>query len=263
LLRRNRMTALRSPLKARPLRNPGQSLDEEIERTIDNQATSPFIAIAGLWVLAAVEWLAVWRDLPRQPWWFTIAALVASCLFAWHVNRVRGHVRNLRQGRDGERVVGQFLDGLREAGARIFHDVPADGFNLDHVVISARGIYVVETKTISKPGPYAKVVFDGEQVTVAGHRPDRDPVRQASAEANWLSKLLEQSTGRRFAVRGVVVYPGWWIERTNREQPAQVWVLEPKALPAYIENSPIAIAPEDVAMAAYHLSRYVRGETRT
>ena len=257
------MTGPRSPLKTRPLRNPGQSLDEEIQRAIDDRATSPFMAIVGLWVVAGVEWLGTWRDLPRQPWWFTIAALAATGWLAWRVYRVRDHVGRLRQGRDGERVVGQFLEGLREAGARIFHDVPGDGFNLDHVVISRRGIYVIETKTITKPGPDARVVFDGEQITVAGHRPDRDPVKQASAEATWLHRLLDQSTGRAFPVRGVVVYPGWWVERTNRNRNAKVWVLEPKALPAFIENAPAVISPDDVALAAYHLSRYIRGENRS
>lgn len=160
------------------------------------------------------------------------------------------------------RSVGQFLDGLREGGARIFHDVPAEDFNLDHVVISTHGIYVVETKTITKPSADAKVIYDGERVTVAGHSPDRDPVKQAKAEANWLRQLLKQSTGRDFPVRGVVVYPRWWIEPTNKDRPREVWVLEPKALPKFIENAPAAMAAEDVAMASYHLSRYVRGENR-
>ena len=39
-----------------------------------------------------------------------------------------------------------------------------------------------------------------------------------------------------------------------------MWVLEPKALPAFIENAPVMIAPSDVALAAFHLSRYVRSE---
>lgn len=97
--------------------------------------------------------------------------------------------------RDCERAVGQFLEGLREGGARIFHDVPAEGFNLDHVVISKHGIYVVETKTISKPSADDRVIYDGEQVTVAGFKPDRDPVMQAAAEATWLRRLPQQSTG--------------------------------------------------------------------
>ena len=68
-----------------------------------------------------------------------------------------------------------------------------------------------------------------------------------------------QPTGQRLPVRGVVLYPGWRVERTNRERHSDVQVLKPKALPAWIEKSPASIAAEDVAMAAFHLSRYVRG----
>src|SRR5688572_11178191 len=96
LIGRAQMTGPRSPLNARPLRNPGQSLDEEIQEAIDDQATSPFIAIAGLWVVAGVEWFGAWRDLPRQPWWFTIAALAATGWLAWRVYRVREHVGRLK-----------------------------------------------------------------------------------------------------------------------------------------------------------------------
>jgi hypothetical protein len=39
-----------------------------------------------------------------------------------------------------------------------------------------------------------------------------------------------------------------------------VWVLEPKALPAFIEQERAQSAPADVSLAAYHLSRYVRTE---
>lgn len=256
------MTGSRSPLKNRPLRNPGQSLDEEIQRVVDEQAMAPFAAIVMLWTVALIEWLLVWRDAPRQPWVFTIAALIGTAWLALRFIRIRRNVKALRLGRDGERAVGQFLDGLRDGGARIFHDVPAEGFNLDHVVISTHGIYVVETKTITKPSADAKVIYDGEQVTVAGLKPDRNPVTQAAAEAAWLRQILQQSTGREFPVRGVVAYPRWWIEQTNKERQREVWVLEPKALPKFIENAPVVIPPEDVAMVAYHLARHVRSENR-
>ena len=121
---------------------------------------------------------------------------------------------------------------------------------------------MVETKTHTKPASNARVVHDGERITVAGFTPDRSPVQQATAEAKWLADLLHQSTGKRLPVRGVVLYPGWWVERTNRARHSDVWVLEPKALPAWIENSVASIAPEDVALAAFHLSRYVRGAGR-
>lgn len=257
------MAGPRSPLKASPLRNPGQSLDEEIQRVIDDRFMAPFAGALGLWAMALLEWFGAWRDIPRQPWTFTAVALIVTTWLAVQFLRVRRKVRNLRLGRDGERAVGQFLEGLREAGARIFHDVPAEDFNLDHVVISAHGIYVVETKTITKPGPDARVVYDGERVTVAGRAPDRDPVAQAAAEATWLRRLLEQSTGRAFPVRGVVAYPRWWVEQARPDRPREVWVLEPKALPKFIEHAPQVMSHEDVAMTAFHLSRYVRGENRS
>ena len=37
-------------------------------------------------------------------------------------------------------------------------------------------------------------------------------------------------------------------------------MLEPKTLPGFIGNAPAMIAPSDVALAAFHLSRYVRSE---
>lgn len=257
------MTSNRSPLKGSPLRNPGQSVDEEIRRLIDDKTTSYFLVVAVIWAIALIEWIGLWRDLPRQPLVFTFLALAATACFAWNVVQTKKHIRKLRLGRDGELLVGQFLDGLRVQGARVFHDVPAESFNLDHVVVSPHGVYVVETKTITKPRPDAQVVFDGQRVTVAGRSPERDPIRQVTAEAAWLRQLLEESTGRKFPVRGVVVYPGWWVERMHRERAADVWVLEPKALPSFIEHEPELMTMEEVAMAAFHLSRYIRSRSTT
>jgi hypothetical protein len=54
------------------------------------------------------------------------------------------------------------LEGLREGGASVFHDVPGEGFNLDHAVIARSGILVIDTKTCSKPDMVAKITFDGQ-----------------------------------------------------------------------------------------------------
>jgi len=140
--------------------------------------------------------------------------------------------------------------------ARVFHDVPGQGFNLDHVVISAHGIFVIETKTHRKPSPHSTVRVAGDELQIGGFVPDRNPIVQARASARWLAQLLQESTGRAFTVRGVVVFPGWFIEQQSPR--SDVWVLEPKALPAFIEAEPACTAQPDVALAAYHLSRYVR-----
>jgi hypothetical protein len=248
----------KSPLKGRPLRNPGQGLDEELQRLRDDQAAPYFWFAAVFVLLAGMEWLAYLRDAPRQPVTFTVVAVAISTYSGLRLWQLRRQSRRLKLGRDGERAVGQFLEGLRVHGARIFHDVPAEGFNLDHVVIAQQGVFVIETKTWSKRHPDARITFDGSKVLKDGHAPDRDPVAQVRGEVSWLKRTLEESTGKALPIRGVVVFPGWFVEPMTAEAKREVWVLEPKALPAFIEQEDAVIAESDVALAAYHLSRYVR-----
>jgi len=164
----------------------------------------------------------------------------------------------LKMARDGEKIVGQELENLRQIGCAVFHDIKGEKFNLDHVIISSHGIFVVETKTFSKPVKQeAKVFYDGKKVLVNGHVPDRDPLKQVEANANWLRGVLKESTGKVFPIRGVVVFPGWFVDSQSAKGSA-IWVLNPKALESFIPNEPIQIVDTDVHLAAFHLSRYIR-----
>jgi len=155
--------------------------------------------------------------------------------------------------------VGQFLEKLREKGSQVFHDIPSKGFNLDHVVIHESGIYVIETKTYSKPQRgESKVIFNGESVSFNGHKENKKPIIQVNAAANWLAEMLLESTGRQFKIKPVVVFPGWYIEATSEAKFTNAWVLNPKALPTFIGNSKKQLKLEEVKMASYHLSRYIR-----
>lgn len=250
--------ASQSPLKAKPLRNPGDSIDEEIRNLTEDKLLEALFFAGAFSLIAVMEWFGYLTNAPRRPILLTCVAVVACGLAGWRAFQIRDRLKRLRLGRDGERCVGQFLERLREGGGQVFHDVPGGNFNVDHVIISTHGVYAVETKTFSKPSRRATITVVGDSVRIAGRRPDRDPIEQVTAAARWLEGLLETSTGRRFSVRGVVVFPGWFVEQPNER--GSVWVLEPKALPAFIEQEPASIAPVDVALAAFHLSRYVRSE---
>jgi hypothetical protein len=159
-------------------------------------------------------------------------------------------------GRDGERTVGQFLDPLRDERGRVFHDVPGDGFNLDHVVIWPHGIYATEMKTWSKPWPSATITVEDDNLVVAGGAPDSNPIEQAKAAARCLERFLTESTCKQFDVRGAVVFPGWTVE--TRLARGAVWGLQPKMLPAFVQNDLQSVAASDGSLAAYHLSRCVQ-----
>jgi len=245
-----------SPLKGKPLRVPGQSLDAEIDYWVNDHFFDYAFAAGSLCVLASTEWFGYLTNARRYPVFYSAVAGIAVAVMIFRALTIRKKVKDLRLGRDGERAVGQFLERLRDGGGQVFHDVPGEGFNLDHVVVCTHGIYAIETKTWTKPWPKAAITVSGDQLLVAGKKPDRNPMDQAAAVAKWLEQVLEESTGKQFRVRGVVVFPSWWIEQ--RSPRGSVWVLEPKALPAFIQQEPESIVASDVALAASHLSRYVR-----
>jgi len=254
----------RPPLKSPPLRVPGQSLEAAIHRIVNTVTALWILFPLLLWAIAAMEWWARANNIGRNPWLFIAAAVIATAIGGRRIYRARVRIKALKLGLAGERAVGQFLEGLRVGGARILHDIQGDDFNIDHVVISSRGIYCIETKTMTKRGPDSVVQYDGQRVLVDGRAPDRNPIKQVMAAAKWLSAQIEESTGKSFPVRPVVVYPGWFIESSPEGRYAPVWVLEPKALAKWIENETARISDSDVSLISYHLARIVMaGETRT
>ena len=250
----------RSSLKEKPLRLPGQSIEEEIDRVV-NDSFMPFLITAAMLIFVAVmEWFAVWRHVQRLPWLYTVLALLAIVVCWYKFRQVRIAVARLKLGRDGERVVSLYLEILRQDGCVVFHDIPGDGFNLDHVILSPRGFFAIETKTWSKPTRgEAKITLVEQSIRVNGKSPERDPVRQARAAADWLARRLESSTGKSFTTKGVVLIPEWWVDPMPQAWKANLpWVLNPKALKKFIEQERTMIDRTDVQLAADHLQRYIR-----
>jgi hypothetical protein len=248
----------RSPLKAKPLRLPGQSLDEARVALFEKKLEGPLLFAAMFFMLACMEWVRYLLAAPPSPRIYTAVAAGAIAFALWRRRQLIVKVRKLRLAMDGEKVVGQYLESLRERGYQVFHDVIGTNFNIDHVLIGPAGVFTVETKTWSKPAKgEAKITFDGRAILRGTYKPDRDPIIQASAQRGWLRELLKESTGREFPVWPVIVFPGWFVEKTGQGK-KPLWVLEPKALPAFLEKEPVRMSAEDVKLATYHLSRFVR-----
>jgi len=250
---------MKSPIKDKPLRNPGESLDKEIEDVFYDEIITYFAVslFAVLW--AMLEWYRWYLKQPYSPWVYSFVALIMILIFTAKFIHAKKKIRALKQGRDGEKAVGQYLERLRESGAQVFHDVPGKGFNIDHVVISKSGIYVIETKTFSKPDKgEARIIYNGEAVFLHGKIENKQPIIQVKAAVNWLTDLLNESTGKKFNIKPVVVFPGWYIEPTAESKASEVWTLNPKALPSFIRNSQNQLEDHEVKMASFHLSRYIR-----
>jgi len=220
------------------------------------------MATTFIFVLTMMEWYRWYAPRDPSPYLYTSIFIVMSILTTYRVIQTRKMLKKLRQGRDGEIAVGQFLERCRAQGAQVFHDIPGEGFNLDHVVIDKSGIYIIETKTISKPEKgKAELIFDGESISFNGTYSTQAPIIQVKAGKSWLCNLLTETTGRKLPkqlFRSVVVYPGWFVAPTASAKNSDVWVLNPKALPSFIGNSTQQLSNEDLNLYSYHLSKYVR-----
>ena len=129
-------------------------------------------------------------------------SVVTYCLYK--IRKTIGKIVKLKQGRDGERALGQYWESLREPGVKVFHDLPGDNFNLNHVLVAPSGVYIIETKTYSKPDKgEARIIYTGDTLIHHNGFKDDKPLIQVKAGANWLKQLIKESTGRDIDVKGV------------------------------------------------------------
>lgn len=250
----------KSPLKDSPLRNPGQSLDAQID-DLRLDMLQPFLVATMFVVLSVLEWFRWYRNDPPHPKLYSCIALAGILYAVIQTRRHLARLRALKLGRDGEKAVGQYLEQVREGDARVFHDLVGDDFNLDHVLVTTKGIFAIETKTWSKPiRGEANITYDGEHLWANGQKRDRDPIKQAIAQARWLRDLIKEGTGKTFSIRPVVVFPGWYVhpDATSAAKSKGVWLLNPKVLPDFVSAERALMTPEDVKLVSYHLGRAVR-----
>lgn len=155
--KRGRRALRRSPLTKNLLRSPGQSVREQLD-----EATSDLgfdvMGLALFPVLVIALYLAQEQALGVRTatlsWLLPIYGGAIAVFIAYQVRKLirAGHrIDDLRAGYDAELAVGQELDQLMRQEARVFHDLPADKFNIDHVVICPSGLFAVETKGFTKP----------------------------------------------------------------------------------------------------------------
>lgn len=251
------MTArTRSPLTEPPLRTPGQSLDEEIQRLIDDQGT-PYIAVVMCsLILSIMEWARWYWELPYSPIGFTVVSVALVLYFIVHLKKIKRKLHALKLGRDGERFVGQKLEELRQDGYKIFHDIVGEGYNIDHVIVSTKGIFTVETKTHSKPlKGKTDIWVKKDSISINGFNNEHILI-QLAAQTRSLEAIIQKNMGRKIKVNAIALFPGWYIH--NEFAAKNCWVLNPKRLNWALQKSKCCLSKEEVSDISENLSEYFR-----
>lgn len=148
---------------------------------------------------------------------FGVALVIWIYLFKRFNQRIE-RLHSLRLGYECEVAVGQELDLLMRDGFQVFHDLPAEGFNIDHIVVGTSGVFAVETKGRSKRfldknanAKAFRVAYRGGELHFPGFR-DNTSVQQTLRQSKWLSKWLTSATGMQVRAEPVLVLPGWFVD---------------------------------------------------
>jgi hypothetical protein len=223
LVRRFQGVTKRNPLTKNLLRSPGESLRDQIEDTTWNLTAYlscvPLVPLFAYGAFVSQVAFAQRQATLLSAALFIVFAVTAEATFILKIYKLLQLRRRRILGYDAELAVGQELSALASEGFRVFHDLPANGFNIDHVAVGPNGVFAFETK--GRPKPTRSRANDGHIVKYDGvtlHFPtwrETKPLQQAERQAKWLAEWISGAVGQTILVKPILVLPGWFIERTG------------------------------------------------
>ena len=252
---------LRSPFTQKLERFPGQSLLKRLDE-LNEEVSIQAAALLSVPITIYAGYISnlYFGNRPFNRTEATIVAALAIIFLGYTLFKLRGFLserRNIRLGCEGEMIVGQALNMMMLKGYRVYHDFPAEKFNIDHIVVGEKGVFAIETKTRSKRTTAnrqqdATVAYDGRAL----HFPkgtDIDMIAQAKRQSKWLSKWLSQAVGEEITVRAVLALPGWFVKRTASKG---IPVVNPKQFDSLFQHIPSRpLSKEMITRIAHQLDQ--------
>ena len=245
----------RAPVREKMPRPPGESLRQKIEDFDDQTIQWLLLAL----IVPLLMGITVLHGQGSKLFSIGIGMLIAYPICLFGIARMSSTLterRNHWLGYRGERFVGRLLEDLRVDGYLVFHDIPFDGFNIDHALVGPAGVFAIETKTrrkknTGKNGALQKVLFDGKTLKSPDWE-DAHGIEQAQRNARHLANTLSKATGEKVMAVPVLVLPGWWVERTTLEP---VRVLNPKEVLTHVRKQRPILSDKQVSQISYQLAQ--------
>lgn len=164
------------------------------------------------------------------PWISVTTGLMGLAYCGFKTWKNFSKLTKLRLGHAAEIATANELIGLQALGYQVFHDVQADGFNIDHLVIGKNGVFSIETKgrhkrhkdLLQTKGTGPDSGKKGYQVAYKDGRlhfpswTETKPMEQAERQAKWVSQWLTKATGTPVATTPALVFPGWYITHDSK-----------------------------------------------
>jgi hypothetical protein len=229
-----------------------EALDEQITDATLGLVLFPALMVFGLFTVHPKDFL--------MPVLFFMVSAGSSAFFGVRLFKLLRVRANYRLGFEGERFVGEELSRLIALGFEIYHDVPFDGFNIDHVLVGPRGVFVVETKTRRKPvdedgKKEYRVQFDGKSLQWPWGA-DSYGIEQAKNNAKTLANWLSSAVGENVWATPILTLPGWMVDR--KAPTDGIYVLNPKEIYQICSAQPEKLKEPQIRRICHQLDQKCR-----
>lgn len=214
--------------------------------------------------LAIYSWLLSFGIIAFN--WMTSVAFTAIFVVTaerWMKKRraINDEIKNKRKGLEGERLTAEMLAKLDNGeDTFVFHDIPGKCFNVDHIVISTRGVFAIETKHYDRSKGH-EYFFDGEQLCVQMHNGKRFPrprlLPQMDGEAEFLRGKIENLTGTKVPVTKVAVLIGSFIHNPSKSL-NKYWLVNEKSFEPLFRAQREVLNADLVRMIAAQITEWVK-----
>jgi hypothetical protein len=259
LARRAYMGRARSPLPKGTIRVPGHRLMQEITDAQMDFAMYLFAVGISISLPLATAGVAAYIN-GTEPKWFLFGT-IGVFASVWAIYRLVATARRiwrLTTGLDAELDTAHHLGKLAAKGYVIFHDIPAEGFNIDHLAIGPNGVFAIESKGRRKPLVSTRSAQRTHEVIFrdgALHFPtysDRECIAQAQRQAKWCSSWLSRAVGTSIAVTPVLCIPGWYVKRAA---PTPFPIVTSKSVNVISKLRTARLSPTDVRRIEYQVEQ--------
>ncbi|QBF83777.1 NERD domain-containing protein [Shewanella maritima] len=224
ILLKRRDATVQLPIDREKLqRLPALGLQQQIQDLQMDLLAAMLMGLMAVSLPFAFKSVTAYLTVGEFPWLFAFVAIIGLIATAVKITKTFGKLTKLRLGHTAEVATANELIALQAKGYQVFHDIQADGFNIDHLAVGTNGVFAIETKGRYKRHKDNKNNGKNYQMSFQDGRlafpswTESKPIEQAQRQAKWVSQWLTKATGNPVTATPVLVFPGWYI--TNKSRP--------------------------------------------
>src|SRR4051812_40939845 len=157
------------------------------------------LAFGAATIVGCTVWIVFGSGWGRAFAEFVLGVFLTGVFFAWNLG-FNAHSLRWAWGAFGEQWTAEELAKL-DGSWHVFHDIPSERGNWDHVVIGLPGVFVIDSKFLTEPAVVDERGLRSGRLRAGGGASSRGSARR-------INEIIERNTGRSVWVQGAVAVWG-------------------------------------------------------